>query len=191
MQIAKLTSWDAATGRCEVTFSYEGGTATVPYASRYDKGTGSARLQRPPALLLPPPRQRLKGTISADTKEHVREIFELTCPTSPHQKDARKRCLGRHAVQTLQAMIQTLPLDEIYRVFQKTYPLDTLGYTSFRLLRPWNVIKAYRETCLCRCCELFRLFVQALLVVGGLLEQLVKQADDEAAGEGNEAEVRH
>ena len=56
-------------------------------------------------------------------------------------------------------MIQTLPFTEIYRVSQKTYPLDKLGWTQFCKLKPWNVIKAYRETCLCRCCELFRLFV--------------------------------
>lgn len=50
-------------------------------------------------------------------------------------------------VQTSQAMIQTLQLDEIYRIFQKTYPLDKLAFKHFRLLKPWNLIKAYRETC--------------------------------------------
>jgi hypothetical protein len=33
-------------------------------------------------------------------------------------------------------MIQTLTLDEIYRVFQKTYPLDKLAFTQFRLHKP-------------------------------------------------------
>ena len=172
-QLARLTSFDSATGRCTVAFNYEGVEERVPYTSRYGRGPGSARLQRPPALLLPSPRERVKGTITLEIFEHVREIFELTCPTSPHQKDKRKRRLGRHVFQTLQAMIQTLPLDEIYRVFQKTYPLDKLGWTQFRILKPWNLIKAYRETCLCRCCELFRLYVQALNIVGGLLEPLV------------------
>ena len=86
-------------------------------------------------------------------------------------------------------MIQTLQLDEIYRIFQKTYPLDKLAFTKFRLLKPWNVIKAYRETCLCRCCELFRLYVQALLIVGKLLEPLVTHAEHAADAEGADAEA--
>ena len=188
-QLARLTSYDSMTGRCEVTFSYEGAETTVSYASRYGHSPGSARLQRPPALLLPPPRERIKGRITAETCNRVREIFELTCATSPHQKDQRKRRLGRHVFQTLQAMIQTLPLDEIYRIFQKTYPLDKLGWTQFRSLKPWNLIKAYRETCLCRCCELFRLFVMALQVVAKLLEPLVTKAGHMDDAEGADAEV--
>ena len=60
-------------------------------------------------------------------------------------------------------MIQTLTLREIYEVFKKTYPLETtLSYPSFKKLKPWNLIKAYRETCLCRLCELFRLYMEGL-----------------------------
>jgi len=188
-QLAKLTKYDEASGRCEVTFSSDGVEATVQYSSRFGHGKGSARLQRPPALLLPPLRERIKDAISPETREHVHEIFELTCPTSPHQKDERKRRLVRHVFQCKQAMIQTLPLDEIYRIFKKTYPLDKLAYTSFKLLKPWNVIKAYRETCLCRCCELFRLCVQALQIVGKLLEPLVTHAEHAADAEGAEVEV--
>ena len=86
-------------------------------------------------------------------------------------------------------MIQSLPLDEIYRVFQKTYPLDKLGWTQFRMLKPWNVLKAYRETCLCRCCELFRLFVQALNIVGELLKPLVTRGGHTEHAEDADAEV--
>jgi hypothetical protein len=86
-------------------------------------------------------------------------------------------------------MIQSLPLDEIYRVFQKTYPLDKLSWTKFRMLKPWNVIKAYRETCLCRCCELFRLFVQALNIVGELLKPLVTRGGHIEDAEDADAEV--
>lgn len=69
-------------------------------------------------------------------------------------------------------MIQTLTLDEIYRVFVRTYPLDKLSFTQFKLLKPWNVIKAYRETCLCRLCELFRLYIMGLRVVASILKPL-------------------
>ena len=132
--------------------------------------------------------------MSAETKVHVQEIYQLTCPISQHQKDMRKRRLGPHVVQVCchpaprrahalyttcarllcpdtaaplsraaltpprhrrptfpraqaaQAMIQTVALDEIYRIFTKTYPLDKLAREQFRLLKPWNLIKAYRET---------------------------------------------
>ena len=50
----------------------------------------------------------------------------------------------------MQAMIQTLKIDEKFRIFRETYPLDKLALTQFKLLKPWNLIKAYRETCLCR-----------------------------------------
>ena len=38
-------------------------------------------------------------TVSAETKVHVQEIYQLTCPISQHQKDMRKRRLGPHVVQ--------------------------------------------------------------------------------------------
>lgn len=188
-QLGKLSKYDEATGRCEITFSYDGVEKAVPFASRFGKEKGSARLQRPPALLLPPPRERTKDAISAETREHVQSIYELTCATSPYQKDERKRRLARHVYQTKQALVQMLPLDDIYRIFQKTYPLDKLSMESFRLLKPWNVIKAYRETCLCRCCELFRLYVQALLIVGKLLKPLVTVDEQTDDAEGAEAEA--
>ena len=99
-------------------------------------------------------------------------------------------------------MIQTLTLKEIFRVFVQTYPLDKIAFTKFRMLKPWNFIKAYRETCLCRSCEAFRLFVKALNVVGDLLlkhlqpddaeaqrreDAVEDNADDSPDGEENEA----
>lgn len=75
-------------------------------------------------------------------------------------------------------MIQTSTLDEIYRIFLKTYPLDKLSFTQFKLYKPWNLVKAYRETCLCRMCEVFRLYVQGLNAVSKLLTSLVNTSSD-------------
>lgn len=194
-ELARLEWFDGPSGRCGVTFSYEGVEETVLYGSRFARVDGQprrscARLQRPQPSLQPPPRATSKQSVSLETKAHVHEIFELTCPTSPHQKDSRRRHLGRNVWQSLQAMIQTLTLDEIFRVFKKTYPLDKLAYTQFRLLKPWNLIKAYRETCLCRVCEMFRLYIQALHVVAELLKPLVEPVERGADGNGDaEAEV--
>ena len=74
-------------------------------------------------------------------------------------------------------MIQTLNINEIYRVFEQTYPLDKISLSQFRKLKPWNLIKAYRETCLCRTCEAFRLYVKALNIIGKLLKDLL-QSDE-------------
>ena len=102
-ELATLQWYDEASGRCGVTFSCEGIQETVPYSSRFavngQPKKGSARLQRPQPSLLPPPRALRKDRVSTELEAHVREIFELTCPISPHQKDARKRRLGPHIVQ--------------------------------------------------------------------------------------------
>ena len=107
-ELAKLEWYDAASGRCGVTFSYEGVEETVTYASRFRvKGADnkmSARLQRPQPSLMPPPRAQSKQAVDSTVRDHVREIFELTCPTSPHQKDRRKRHLGRHVWQVSTAL---------------------------------------------------------------------------------------
>ena len=113
-ELARLAWYDESTGRCGVTFSYEGVEETVPYTSRFHvKGRrrekGCARLQRPQPSLSPPPRAMSKLSVSSETKMHVREVFELTCPTSPHQKDACKRHLGRHVWQVQPRPLVSLP----------------------------------------------------------------------------------
>lgn len=76
--------------------------------------------------------------------------------------------------QEVNALIQTLTLREIHEVFKQTYPLERLSLTSFKRLKPWNLIKAYRETCLCRLCELFRLYMEGLHEVAKLLAPLLE-----------------
>lgn len=82
--------------------------------------------------------------------------------------------------QTLQALVQTMPIEELYQVFKKTYPSQKISLERFRLLKPWNLIKAYRETCLCRVCELFRLYMQGLHLLPPLLTPLVEDERREA-----------
>ena len=104
---ARLDWYDEASGRCGVAFSCEGVEEVVVYSSRFNvKGQppqkGCARLQRPQPSLMPPPRAVSQLSVSPDTKAHVAEVFALTCPTSPHQKDMQKRHLARHVVQVCQ-----------------------------------------------------------------------------------------
>jgi len=101
------------------------------------------------------------------------QVYEAVCATSPYQKDSMKRRLAPHVVQTAPALIQTSTFDEMYDIFCKTYPLDKLSLAQFKMMKPWNPKKAYRETCLCRLCELFSLYVAALHKVAEVLAPLV------------------
>ena len=70
-------------------------------------------------------------------------------------------------------------INELYAIFQKLYPLDKLSFSQFKLMKPWNLKNAYRETCLCRLCELFSLFIAGLHKVAEVLEPLIALAEDE------------
>lgn len=99
-------------------------------------------------------------------------------------------------------MIQTLTLQEIYNTFLLKYPTEKLSFVQFKMMKPWNLIKAYRETCLCRQCEIFRLFMHGMSVVACAVRTLIKDGgencdvlDDVADGgavnseDANEAEM--
>ena len=81
-ELARLEWFDVTSGRCGVTFSYEGTEETVLYGSRFDRVEGQprkscARLQRPQPSLHPPPRATSKQSVSLETKAHVQEITYL------------------------------------------------------------------------------------------------------------------
>lgn len=170
----------SADGRCKLIFRSRGECQEVTYKSMFGKGDGSARLQRVPPSLRPAARVMRKDAVSAEVQLHVQEVYEKTCPISPHQRDQMKRRLSRHVVQTAPALIMMLTFDELFAMFQKEYPMDKLKRTRFKQMKPWNLKKAYRETCLCRCCELFNLYAAALHTVGNLLEALLPPRSTQA-----------
>ncbi|KAL1503886.1 hypothetical protein AB1Y20_012349 [Prymnesium parvum] len=67
-------------------------------ATDTDRRNKCARLQRPQPSLLLPPRAKRSDAISEEVKEHVLAVYQTTCPTSPHQKDQRKRHLSRYII---------------------------------------------------------------------------------------------
>lgn len=80
-------------------------------------------------------------------------------------------------------------LDELYQAFKEKNPNDTLSFAQFKMLKPWNIKKAYRETCLCRSCESFALYREALQKVAKFLKPLctlTEQQEDEEANMENE-----
>jgi hypothetical protein len=79
---------------------------------------------------------------------------------------------------------------EMYAAFQKLFPTVKLSYAEFKLLKPWNLKKAYRETCLCRTCELFGMcmYREALQKVGTALEPILAPSDhglEDGQGDGD------
>ena len=119
-----------------------------------------------------------------DVVQHVHNVYTITCPTSPHQRDVRRKLIQRHILLTKLAMIQTLTLREIYQTFQNMYPDDRVSFARFKSLKPWNVIKAYRETYLCRACEQLRLYVETLKkIVTKLREAYLTEAADTLSDE--------
>ena len=158
-QTAILSSYDPDTGHCAVTFGAgedSSITKTIRYHSRFGKGFKSARLQRPPALLAPPPRKPRKDKLSLEVIANINLVYKESCPTSPHQRDRVRRLVAPHCWDERQAMIQTDTLQNIFNIFVKEYPENIISFTKFKMLKPWNLKKAYRETCLCRMCELFQ-----------------------------------
>lgn len=123
----------------------------------------------------------------------VQEVYESACPESPHQRDGMQRRLSRHVVQHARARILNHTYNELYAIFTRTNPNIELSRTKFRQLAPWNLKKAYRETCLCRCCELFKLYVAALNTVAAVLRPLINtdcdsDAESDSDGDGESSE---
>ena len=116
-------------------------------------------------------------------------VYGGACPTSPHVRDLMRRLLAPRCWEEMQAMIQSDTLLNIYKQFIKDYPDDTIGFTNFKLLKPWNLKKAYRETCLCRMCELFRLYMGGLHMAGELLMKAFFDNDaSEGGGDGGDGD---
>lgn len=105
--LAHFEWFDEQSGECGIKFVREGVESIVKYAARFlvrgennaNENKRSARLQRPQPSLMPPPRSKRIDAVGAETLEHVRQVYELTCPISPYQRDERKRYLGPHIVQ--------------------------------------------------------------------------------------------
>lgn len=185
-QLAELVEINCD-GSCAVLFKLDGQEQRVDYKHTFGTAAGSARLQRPPPLLQSPQRAQRSDTVTAEVVGHVHEIYEAMCPESPHQKDIMRRRLDRHLTQEARARILMCTYEELYQTFKQQYPNDDLSLAMFKRLKPWNLKKAYRETCLCRSCELFSLYREALSKVASLLQPLCTSCEHSDDGEGTDA----
>ena len=65
-----------------------------------------------------------------------------------------------------QALIIMSDLRAIYSAHLRKYSLDagSISFSGFKTLKPWYAIKGDRETCLCKWCENFKCYQEALKV---------------------------
>lgn len=89
----------SASGKCSILFKAGNEERRVDYKQAFGRGKGSARLHRPPPSLHPEDRAERSDVVSTEVIEHVRDIYELMCPESPHQRDIMKRRVAPHLIQ--------------------------------------------------------------------------------------------
>ena len=79
------------------------------YGCMFGKKAGSARLQRPPPTLAPPPRETRSDATNDKTRGLVREHAEELCATSPHKRDQKRRHVGPRLWISRSALILLMP----------------------------------------------------------------------------------
>lgn len=116
------------------------------YGCMFGKKAGSARLQRPPPTLAPPPRETRSDATNDKTRGLVREHAEELCATSPHKRDQKRRHVGPRLWISRSALILPMPVYALYALFDAKYP-GVLKLAKFKEVfnqECWHAIHAYR-----------------------------------------------
>lgn len=176
-------------GGCVIAVCAGGHMQEHTYEWRFGKKVGSARLHRPPALLLSTVRATRSDAVSAGTRILIREHAKEVCPLSPCKRDSMSRLVGPRVWEKRQALILMFPLHTLCALFMAAHP-GLLQESQYRVVirdEVWELKHAYRETCLCRCCFNMRCYREALKVVVAILTLLLQRA--ESAGAPDESHL--
>jgi hypothetical protein len=111
-------------GGCVVTYRAGDSFAEHSYAACYGKARGSARLQRIPPSLLPPPRAKSSLAVSDSTLKAIHDHAHIFCPTSPHQRDVMRRRQGPFTFEEKPALI--LSGEATKQLLSPTHPRPSL-----------------------------------------------------------------
>ena len=130
-ELEKLSA-DDDNGKCTVLFRTQGVEARVDYDHVRGKGKGSARLKRPLPSLRPDPRATRRDAVSTEVTEHVREVYESSCPSSPCVRDLMKRRLAPHVMQ-----------------------VPSRARSTSTTLHLHNYRRDIARCCSCRCCDCY------------------------------------
>jgi hypothetical protein len=86
-----------------------------------------------------------------------------------------------------QALVVMSSLQSIYDAHLRRYPLDKgkLSFAGFKDLKPWYAIFGDRQTCLCKWCENFLCYQDALRLAATYLAPLLEAGDGNGDGDGS------
>ena len=92
------------------------------------------------------------------------ETYHAECATSPCTKDERTKVVAPHVFMKAQALIIMSDLSAIFSAHIRKFPRDVnnISFAGFKRLKPWYAIKGDRETCLCKWCENYKCYQDAL-----------------------------
>lgn len=164
---------DYVADTCKLSFDFSGVHLVREYSCIYKKRNeegqyekrfpkGSARLRRVAPSLRPGPRKQRDDAIAEAARPHVEEFFNAEGARSPSQRDEVRRRVGVGMYQSAQALYVYAKYKALYAKFLLFYPACKISYTVFQRLRPWYVRRSKQETCLCKHCENFQGYQQAL-----------------------------
>ena len=126
---------------------------------------------------------------SDELRERVLETYHAECATSPHASDSKRKRLAPHVYVKAQALVVMSGLQSIYDAHLRRFPQDKdkLSFAGFKDLKPWYAIFGDRQTCLCKWCENFLCYQDALRVAATYLAPLLP-SPDEADGDAGDTD---
>ena len=86
-------------GGCILTFQFGDASVEKTYPVCFGNGKGSARLRRPPLLLMPQPRSIRSDAVSESLRRLILAFVAQVCPTSPHQRDVMRKLTAPFLVE--------------------------------------------------------------------------------------------
>lgn len=163
---------DYEANTCKLSFDFSGVHLVREYNCIYKRRNewnierrfpkGSARLRRVAPSLRPGPRKHREDAIAEAARPKVEEFFNAEGARSPSQRDEVRRRVGVGMYQCAQALYVYAKYKALYAKFLALYPAYKISYTVFQRLRPWYVRRSKQETCLCKHCENFQGYQEAL-----------------------------
>ena len=147
-------------GSCVITIAFDGITKASEFTST-GRGVGGARLRWPEISFAPAERAQRKDALSADTKEKIQQHYEAHCPTSPCTKHRMRKWLSVGIFLMAQAMVLMTTFHRMFCSFEERFG-NIVSERVYTREQPWNVRRAGADSCLCKPCENYKLYEDAL-----------------------------
>jgi hypothetical protein len=147
------------------------------------KGPGGARLRHLPISFATVFRKLRKDAVPKETRAAVVTYAHEKCPVSPCAKDSVRRWTGPTQCIKRQARKLMTTRARLYQGFKTENPTVKLALNKFKdVLRKevWELRKSKVESCLCKSCENFQCYEEALTEAASRLKAVYTKAEEEA-----------